>query len=108
MSWIQKIERLKARRAACKAEPLQGRVEAAVKGKESISSAALLDLLDLPKTVGSARRVAKIMHGLNFVPIRNRLLRPGGFRDLVCRGWSCPFRGEIPPPLRNPSAFDQT
>ena len=54
------------------ADPFRQKVEAAVRGKEAISTAALLDLLDVPKTTGNARRVAKTMHALNFVPIKSR------------------------------------
>jgi hypothetical protein len=91
-AWVQKLRELKVKRTERNAEPLTEQVEAAVKSKDSISSVALLDLLDMPKTVGNARRVAKIMRSLNFVPVRNRQLVPGGFRDTVCRGWARPVR----------------
>ena len=63
-----------------------------MRGKEAISSAALLDLLDLPKTTGNARRVGKTMRSIGFVPIKSRRLMPGGFRDTVARGWARPIR----------------
>ena len=95
MSFLGRLERASAeldeldKRAA---DPFLERVEAAVRGKEAISSAALLDLLDLPKTTGNARRVGKTMRSIGFVPIKSRRLMPGGFRDTVARGWARPIR----------------
>ncbi len=91
-SWVQKLQRRIAERAARNIDPLSEPVASAVKAKEAISTAALLDLLDMRKTVGNARRIAKIMRALDFVPIRNRQLMPGGFRDTICRGWARPVR----------------
>ena len=67
-------------------------VEVAVRGKEAISTTALLDLLALPKNTGTARRVARTMRALGFVPIKSRRLMPGGFRDTIARGWARPVR----------------
>jgi hypothetical protein len=92
LSFKERIELEKARLAELDADPFRERIEAAVKGKEAISTAALLDLLDVPKTVGNARRVAKTMRVLNFVPIKSRRFLPGGFRDTVSRGWARPVR----------------
>ena len=36
---------------------------------DSVSTAALLDLLGLPKTTGNSRRIATTMRALGFVPI---------------------------------------
>jgi hypothetical protein len=63
-----------------------------VRGKEAVSTAALLDLLDLSKTTGSARHIAKTMRELGFIPLKSRRLMPGGFRDTVARGWARPVR----------------
>jgi hypothetical protein len=57
-----------------------------------MSSAALLDLLRVPATTGTARRLAKIMRSIGFIPIKSRRLMPGGFRDTVTRGWARPIR----------------
>jgi len=92
MSWLGKLHQAKAGLAMREADPFRQKVEAAVRGKEAISTAALLDLLDVPKTTGNARRVAKTMHALNFVPIKSRRFNPGGFRDTVARGWARPIR----------------
>ena len=67
-------------------------MEAAVRGMEAISTAAILDLLGLPKTTGNGRRIAPTMRALGFIPIKSRRLMPGGFRDTVTRGWSRPVR----------------
>lgn len=63
-----------------------------MRGKEAISTAALLDLLDVPKTTGNAHRVGKTMRSMGFIPIKSRRLNPGGFRDTVARGWARPIR----------------
>jgi hypothetical protein len=92
MSWIEKLHRAKAELAKRSADPFRDKVEAVVRNKGAISTAALLDLLDLPKTTGTARRIGQTMRALNFVPIKSRRLTPGGFRDTVARGWARPVR----------------
>jgi hypothetical protein len=74
-------------------DPLLGKVETIVRGMEAISTAALLDLIGLPKTTGNARRISGTMRSLGFVPIKSRRLMPGGYRDTVTRGWARPVRG---------------
>lgn len=63
-----------------------------MRGKESIGTASLLDLLDMRKTTGNARRISGTMRALGFVPIKSRRFLPGGYRDTVTRGWSRPVR----------------
>ena len=93
MSWFEKIARARAELAERSTDPWEKkRVEGAVRGQNAISTAALLDLLRVPATTGTARRLAKIMRGLNFIPIKSRRLMPGGFRDTVTRGWARPVR----------------
>ena len=95
VSWMDQMLRAQAEQAELDrraADPLLGRVEEAVRGKQAISTAALLDLLGLRKTTGSARRVAKSLRTLGLVPIKSRRLVPGGFRDTVARGWARPVR----------------
>src|SRR5215510_1363635 len=58
----------------------------------SISTVALLDLLDVPATTGNARRLAKTMRSMGFVPLKSRRLVPGGYRDTTTRGWARPVR----------------
>ena len=58
----------------------------------SISSVALLDLLDVPPTTGNARRLAQTMRSMGWVGLKSRRLEPGGFRDTTIRGWARPVR----------------
>jgi hypothetical protein len=92
MSWLGKLHQAKVGIAVREADPFRQKVEDAVRDKEAISSAALLDVLDVPKTTGNARLVGKTMRSLGFVPIKSRRLVPGGFRDTVARGWARPIR----------------
>ena len=64
----------------------------------SISSAALLDLLDVPHTTGNARRLAQTMRAMGWVGLKSRKLTPGGFRDTTIRGWARPMREPGHPP----------
>ena len=92
MSWLGKIASARAELDAHRTDPWRKKVEEAVRGVEAISSAALLDLLRVPATTGTARRLAKVMRSMNFIPIKSRRLMPGGFRDTVTRGWARPVR----------------
>ncbi len=90
MSWLSNLAEARRRADTQKGDPWRAQVERFVRGKEMISTAALLDLLGVPKTTGNARRLSKIMQALGFVPIKSRRLVPGGFRDTVTRGWARP------------------
>jgi hypothetical protein len=92
VSWLEKLQRLTAESAKRNADPLREKVEATVRGMDAISTAALLDLIGLPASTGNARRVAKTMRAINFIPIKSRRLMPGGYRDTVTRGWAHPVR----------------
>ena len=93
MSFMTRLEGAKYELAKRGADPLQDKVEAAVRGKFAISSAAVLDLIDEPKTTSNARRVAKIMRELGYVAIKTRRFLPGGrCGNTVTRGWARPFR----------------
>jgi hypothetical protein len=92
MSWLQQLDQAHAELAKRSADPWRKTVEGAVRAVEAISSAALLDLLRVPATTGTARRLAKIMRSMGFIPIKSRRLMPGGFRDTVTRGWARPIR----------------
>src|SRR5690349_11088068 len=64
-------------------------------GIERISTQTLLDLLEVPqraRSAGAYRRLAKVMRGLGWTPIKARGLTQGGFRDQV-RGWARDRRG---------------
>ena len=91
MSWVERVHqaRAEARRAA---DPWRKRLEDAVRGKEAVSTSALLELLGVPKTTANARRIAGTMRSLGFIPIKSRRLMPGGFRDTKARGWARPVR----------------
>ena len=56
----------------------------------SLSTVALLDLVDVPNTTGNARRLARTMRALGWVGLKSRRLMPGGFRDTTIRGWARP------------------
>ena len=106
MSYLEQLARARAELSERTADPWQKRVEEAVRGKEAISTAALLDLVRVPATTGTARRLARIMRSMGFIAIKSRRLMPGGFRDTVTRGWARPIRGIKSPPtmIKNPSA----
>jgi len=88
MSWLQELHATQAEIIKRSADPWRAKLEKAVRDKEAVSTAALLDLLGVAKTTGNSRRIAKTMQALNFVPIKSRRLMPGGFRDTVARGWT--------------------
>jgi len=92
-SFIERINREKAKLAALDADPLLRKVQEIVRGEESIGTAPLLDLLGLRKTTANGRRLAQTMRTLGFVPIKSRRLLPGGWTDTVTRGWARPMRG---------------
>lgn len=91
-SFIEQLRQAQAEQARRNADPWQTTLEDAVRGVEAISTVALMDLLDCPKTTGSARRIAKVMRSMNFVPLKSRRLSPGGFRSTIGRGWARPLR----------------
>jgi hypothetical protein len=74
----------------------------------SMSSVALLDLLDVPPTTGNARRLAKTMRSMGWIGLKSRRLEPGGFRDTTIRGWARPFRESRTKHPLNPSVADAT
>ena len=92
MSWIETVHRAQADLIKRDADPFREKVKAVVRGMEAVSTAAMLDLLGLPKTTGNGRRIAQSMRSLGFIPIKSRRLMPGGYRDTVTRGWSRPVR----------------
>ena len=93
MSFMARLERAKYELAKRDADPFQDRVKAAVRGKFAIGTAAVLDLIDEPRTTSNARRVAKIMRGLGYIPLKSRRLMPGGrCGNTVTRGWARPIR----------------
>lgn len=54
---------------------------------------APLDLLRVPATTATARRLAAVMRKLDYIPIKSRRLMPGGRAgNTVTRGWARPVR----------------
>jgi len=93
-TFLERLRQLEAQAelAERNADPWQTKLQDAVSGLEFISTAALLDILREPASTSAARRLAKNMRSLGFVPIKSRRLMPGGYRDTVTRGWARPFR----------------
>ena len=88
MSLLEELHRAKAERAERDADPFRRRIEDIMGCMgDSVSTAALLDLIGLPNTTGNSRRIAATMRALGFIPIKSRRLEPGGYRDTVTRGW---------------------
>jgi len=93
MSLLGKLKAARAELDAHHEDPWLKKVEAAVRDKDAISTAALLDLLCVPATTGTARRLAAVMRALHFIPIKSRRLMPGGRAgNTVTRGWARPVR----------------
>ena len=91
-SFIERLDQAQAALAESRSDPWQKKLEAAVRGVEAVSTAALLDLLRVSATTSTTRRLANIMRSFGFIPIKSRRLMPGGFRDTVTRGWARPVR----------------
>jgi hypothetical protein len=93
MSLLRQLAQARAELDAHREQPWQKKVEEAVRGKDAISTAALLDLLGERATTGTARHLAPIMRTLHFIPIKSRRLMPGGRAgNTVTRGWARPIR----------------
>lgn len=92
LSWTARIEQAAQELARHDADPLLEKVSATVRGMNEVSTHALLDLIGLANTTSNARRIAKTMTSLGFIPIKSRRLMPGGYRDTVTRGWARPVR----------------
>jgi hypothetical protein len=103
VSFLAKFRQAQVEIAAYGADPWREKVEAAVREKDAISTAALLDLLRVPATTGTARRLATVMRSLHFIPIKSRRLMPGGRAgNTVTRGWTRPVREmKSSPTMRN-------
>jgi hypothetical protein len=99
MSWLQKLQEAKVEAVQRREHvPWLGAVRRALPANiETISTRAVLDLIDMPATTGNARKVAGAMKTLGYVPIKSRRLAPGGFRDTTTRGWARPIRETIHP-----------
>ena len=108
MSLLGKLAQARAELDAHHDDPWREKVEAAVRDKEAISTAALLDFLHAPATTATARRLAAVMRTLNFIPIKSRRLMPGGRAgNTVTRGWARPIREMKSSPQRRPVPASQ-
>jgi len=93
MSWLQRLNQACAELSERGADPWRRVLERHLPTSVmTISSAALLELLDVPHTTGNARRLAQTMRSMGFIPLKSRRLMPGGFRDTTIRGWTRPLR----------------
>jgi len=93
MSFLQRLDQARAELTDRGIDPWKRALERDLPANvTSISTVALLDLLDVPSTTGNARRLAQTMRSLGFIPLKSRRLTPGGFRDTTIRGWARPFR----------------
>ena len=93
MSLLSKLHDARAQLDAQDQDPWHSKVEAEVRGKDAISTAALLDAVRAPATTGTARRLAAVMRDLHFIPIKSRRLMPGGRAgNTITRGWARPVR----------------
>ena len=91
-SWVGRMYQA-AQQTEQRSDPWRGVLERALPNNVgSISTVALLDLLDLPHTTGNARRLAQTMRAIGWVGLKSRRLMPGGFRDTTIRGWARPCR----------------
>ena len=100
MSFREKLRQGREEVRARNADPWRLRLEG-IRGKvgddgiERVSSQAALDLLDVPQRgrgAGACRRLAKLMRGLGWHPIKARGLTPTGVRDQI-RGWARDSKG---------------
>jgi hypothetical protein len=106
MSFLGKLAEVRAELDAHREDPWRKKAEEAVRGKDAISTAALLDLLREPATTSTARRLAAVMRTLHFIPIKSRRLMPGGrVGNTVTRGWARPVRKmKSSPTMKNAGA----
>ena len=92
MSFISRMLEAAKKLEAPPPDPWRRPLEDALKGVEAMSTVALFDIVGARHTTQNARRLAKIMRELKFIPIQSRRLMPGGHRSTVSRGWARPMR----------------
>jgi hypothetical protein len=94
MSWLAKLHQAQAELAARNGEPWRIRLER-VRGQvgddgiERISTQTLFDILEVfqrSRGAGACRRLAQVMRGLGWTPVRVRDLTRGGYKEQV-RGY---------------------
>jgi len=104
-SWLERLHQARADLDQRREDPWREKLEAAVRGTETIGSAALLDLLRVPATTGNARRLAENMRSLGFIPLKSRRILPGGLGNTTTRGWTRPFRETRSIPTMKPTVI---
>jgi hypothetical protein len=96
MSLLRRLAQMRAELAQHDIDPWSGIIERGVPANvTSISTVALLDLVGMRASTGSARRLAKTMRSLGWVGLKSRRLMPGGWRDTTIRGWARPLREPV-------------
>ena len=91
-SWVGRMYQA-AQQTEQRSDPWKRALERALPANvTSLSTVALLDLVDVPHTTGNARRLAQTMRAMGWVGLKSRRLMPGGFRDTTIRGWARPVR----------------
>ena len=93
MDFVERLHHAQTELAQREADPFRRPVETIMSCLgDSVSTAALLDLLGMRNTTGNGRKIARTLRTLGFIPIKSRRLEPGGWRDTVTRGWVRPLR----------------
>jgi hypothetical protein len=99
MSLMARLAQARAELEQRHADPWRGLIERGLPPDTSaISTVALCDLLGIRPTTGNARRLAKTMRSMGFIPLKSRRLMPGGWRNTEGRGWARPLREPVRPP----------
>jgi hypothetical protein len=100
VSWLNRLEVAKAELAApvdawqLRLERVRGRV--GDDGIERVSTQTVFDVLEVPqrrRRAGACRRLARVMRGLGWTPLRVRDLTRGGYKEQV-RGYCRDARHE--------------
>jgi len=100
MSWVEMLQHRKAEAVARRADPWRLQLER-LRGKvgddgvERISTQAVFDVLEVPQAsrgAGACRRLAELMRGLGWVPIKARGLNQLGLLEQI-RGYARDKRG---------------
>jgi hypothetical protein len=112
MSFIAKLEDAKAEALARNNEPWLIRLER-VRGKidfdglERVTTQTVLDFLEVPqrnRKAGTYRRLAKVMRGLGWAPVRVRDFVRGGYKE-QCRGFCRDARRQRPSITADPHSL---
>jgi len=92
VSFFERMEEVRRQLAQKRADPWRDMLKPILRNFETIGTRPVFDLLGVPSTTGNARRLARIMRDLGYVPIKSRRLLPGGHCDTTVRGWTLACR----------------